>query len=146
MWWFSGGAPVRRGRVARAVALLRRLRRRVRQRLVRIAVTLTAAGTGLVLRAAPALAQVTLEPDSGQGPGGPQLQQVINWAAGMALIVCVGAMVFHAARWGWGSQQHNMVKVQEGKEGVARAAVAGGVIGSAAALVNFAVGLGGQVQ
>ena len=146
MWWFSGGAPVRRGRVARAVALLRRLHRRIRQRLVRIAVALTAAGTGLVLRAAPALAQVTLEPDSGQGPGGAQLQQLVNWGAGMALIVCVGAMVFHAVRWGWGSQQHNMAKVQDGKEGVGRAALVGGVIAASAALVNFAVNLGGQVQ
>ena len=103
-------------------------------------------GSGLMLRGAPVFGQVTLTPDSGQGPGGAQLQQLVNWGAGMALIVCVGAMVFHAVRWGWGSQQHNMAKVQDGKEGVGRAALVGGVIAASAALINFAVGLGGQVQ
>ena len=37
----------------------------------------------------------------------------------MVLIGCVGAMAFHGVRWGWGSQQHNMAQVQDGKEGVA---------------------------
>lgn len=92
------------------------------------------------------VAQVTLVPDSGQGPGGAQLQQLVNWAAGMAMIACVAAMVFHALRWGWGSQQHNMARVQDGKEGVGRAALVAGVIAAAAALVNFAAGLGSAVQ
>lgn len=119
---------------------------RVRHRLVRWAGALSGAGAALVLRAGPVLAQVTLTPDSSQGPGGPQLQQLVNWGAGMALIVCVGAMVFHALRWGWGSQQHNMARVQDGKEGVGRAALVAGVIAAAAALVNFAVNLGGAVH
>ena len=92
------------------------------------------------------VAQVTLTPDSGQGPGGAQLQQLVNWGAGMGMIVCVAAMVFHALRWGWGSQQHNMARVQDGKEGVGRAAMVAGVIAAAAALVNFAAGLGSAVQ
>ena len=128
--------------MARAAAVLRR----ARQRLVRVAGTTIVAGTALVLRAGPALAQVTLTPDSGQGPGGAQLQQVVNWGAGMGLIACTGACAYHAVRWGWGSQQHNMAKVQDGKEGVGRAALVAGVIAASAALVNFAVNLGGQVQ
>ena len=140
MWWFSGGAPARKGRIARAVALLRRVPQRLRP-----AGTTPVPGTGL-LRRAVLVAQVTLDPDSGQGPGGAQLQQLVNWGAGMALIGCGAAMGFHAVRWGWGSQQHNMAKVQDGKEGVGRAALVGGVIAASAALVNFAVGLGGEVQ
>jgi hypothetical protein len=120
--------------------------RRVRCELTRAGGAVGAARAGLVRRAAPVVAQVTLSPDAGQGPGGPQLQQLVNWGAGMALIVCVAAMVFHALRWGWGSQQHNMARVQDGKEGVGRAALVGGIIGAAAALVNFAVNLGGAVQ
>ena len=169
MLWFSGGAPERRGRVARAVRMLRRARARrtwrfgggapgarvaevitivkgARPRLVRITSSLSAAGTGLVLRAAPAVAQVTLEPDAGQGPGGPQFQQLVNWIAGMGLIACTLAVVYHAVGWAMGSHQHNMARVQDGKSGVARAAGVGGIIGAAAALVNFAVNLGGQVQ
>jgi hypothetical protein len=136
--------------------------RRVRHYLRRTAVGLAVAGATLVgpAQAAQAqvthaqvvvaqvaqVAQVTLAPDSGAGPGGAQLQQLVNWGAGMALIGCVAAMVFHALRWGWGSQQHNMARVQDGKEGVGRAALVAGVIAAAAALVNFAAGLGGQVQ
>lgn len=120
--------------------------RRVRCEVARAGAAVGAATSGMALRAGPAMAQVTLSPDAGQGPGGPQLQQLVNWGAGMALIVCVAAMVFHALRWGWGSQQHNMARVQDGKEGVGRAALVGGIIGAAAALVNFAVNLGGAVQ
>lgn len=112
----------------------------------KVAAVMSATESGLVLRAGPVLAQVTLTPDSGLGPGGPQLQQLVNWGAGMALIVCVIAMIFHALRWGWGSQQHNMSRVQDGKEGVGRAAMVAGIIGAAAALVNFAVNLGGAVK
>ena len=142
MWWFSGGPPARRGRIARAVVLLVR----IWQRLVRLAAMTIVAVAGLVGRAGAVVAQVTLEPDSGQGPGGAQLQQLVNWGAGMALIVCVAAMVFHAVRWGWGSQQHNMAKVQDGKEGVARAALVAGVVAAAAGLIKFATGLGSAVN
>lgn len=93
-----------------------------------------------------AVAQVTLTPDSGQGPGGPQAQQLVNWIAGMGLIACVAAIVFHAVGWGWGSQQHNMARVQDGKAGVVRAALVAGVIAAAAALINFAAGLGAAVK
>ena len=105
-----------------------------------------AAPASALARVAPVLAQVTLKPDSSQGPGGPQLQQLVNWGAGMALIVSVMAIVFHALRWGWGSQQHNLARVQDGKEGVGRAAMVAGVIAAAAALINFAVSLGAAVK
>src|SRR5579885_1994750 len=81
------------------------------RRLVGLAGAVGAAGTWTVLRAGPALAQVTLTPDSSQGPGGAQLQQLVNWGAGMGLILCVAAVVLHAVRWGLGSQQHNMARV-----------------------------------
>jgi hypothetical protein len=113
---------------------------------MRMAGAVSTTGLGLVLRAGPALAQVTLKPDSSQGPGGAQLTQLVNWGAGMALIACVAAIVFHAVSWGWGSQQHNMARVQGGKEGVGRAAMVAGIIAAAAALVNFAVGLGSAVK
>ncbi|HVL04580.1 MAG TPA: hypothetical protein VM388_01235, partial [Acidimicrobiales bacterium] len=119
---------------------------RVRRWARRMAWLLAGAGATAIGRASAAVAQVTLAPDSGAGPGGAQLQQLVNWGAGMALIGCVAAMVFHALRWGWGSQQHNMARVQDGKEGVGRAAMVAGVIAAAAALVNFAAGLGNAVQ
>ena len=129
-----------------------RVRRYVRRLVGGLAVALAATvgpaqtAQAQVAHARVIVAQVTLAPDAGQGPGGPQLQQLVNWGAGMAMIACVAAMVFHALRWGWGSQQHNMARVQDGKEGVGRAALVAGVIAAAAALVNFAAGLGSAVQ
>jgi hypothetical protein len=111
--------------------------------------------TSLVLDASVAWGQATTvpagggggyNPNPGQGPGGPQLQQLVNWGAGMILIGCAGAIAYHAGRWGWGSQQHNMAKVQDGKEGVSRAALVAGIVAAAAGLVKFATGLGGQIQ
>lgn len=119
---------------------------RARRRLLGAAGALSGMTTALWVHAAAVGAQVTVTPDSSQGPGGAQLQQLVNWGAGMALIVCVAAIVFHALRWGWGSQQHNLARVQDGKEGVGRAALVAGIIAAAAALINFAVNLGGAVK
>ena len=135
------------------VVRCRRRRRRVnhvggwaQHRLVRVRCPVRAARDEVTVRAGLLLAQVELKPDAGQGPGGPQFQQLVNWLAGMGLIACVLALVYHAVSWGWGSQQHNMARVQDGKAGVARAAGVGAVIGAAAALINFAVNLGGAVK
>ncbi len=133
MLWFTGGPVGRRGALGRASRWL-----------VRATTTLGTAATALVVRAQAAWAQYS--PDAGQGPGGPQLQQLVNWGAGLVLIGCAGAIAYHAGRWGWGSHQHNMAKVQDGKEGVARAALVAGIVAAAAGLVKFATGLGGAVQ
>lgn len=133
MLWFTGERP-RPGLTARA-----------RRWLGRATATATTAATALVVRAESALAQ-GYAPNAGDGPGGPQLQQLVNWGAGMILIGCAGAVAYHAGRWGWGSHQHNMAKVQDGKEGVARAALVAGVVAAAAALVKFATGLGSAIQ
>ena len=124
--------------------------RRLRRAMRAAAVTLTSR----VLDASVAWGQATTvpagggayNPDPSQGPGGPQLQQLINWGAGLILIGCAGAIAYHAGRWGWGSQQHNMAKVQDGKEGVSRAALVAGIVAAAAGLVKFATGLGGAIK
>jgi hypothetical protein len=96
--------------------------------------------------ASAALAQVTLTPDASQGPGGPQLQQLVNWFAGMALGLCLAALIYHALGWVTGSRQHNMARVQSGKEGVGQAALVAGLIAGGAAIINFAVALGGAIK
>lgn len=139
------------GLVHRAARSVGGLRRRVRRVISAVGVTCTA----VVLDVSVAWGQATTvpggggggyNPDPGQGPGGPQLQQLVNWAAGLILIACGGMIAFHAGRWGWGSQQHNMAKVQDGKEGVARSATVAGVIAAAAGLIKFATGLGGAIK
>ena len=90
--------------------------------------------------------QVDLHPDSGAIPGGPQLQQVVNGMAGLGLIAAVGATVIAAVVWAFGSHSQNLHQTHAGKRGVLIGAGAAGVIGAAAALVNFFVKLGGQVH
>jgi hypothetical protein len=125
---------------------LRRVARRVARRAVRIAAASAVTVSALLGAASAALAQVTLTPDASQGPGGPQLQQLVNWGAGMGLSVCLGALVYHTLSWVSGSRQHNMARVQSGKEGVGHAALAAGLIAGGAAIINFAVSLGGAIK
>ena len=133
MLWLSEGESSSPG-------VLRRVGRWIR----RAAAAAASTATVLVLRARVAWAQYA--PDPGQGPGGAQLQQLVNWGAGLILIACAGFIGVHAARWGWGSRQHNMAMVQDGKEGMSRGASVAGIVAAAAGLVRFASGLGGQVK
>lgn len=130
---FIGGSSTRRGPLARA-----------RRQLRRLGASVAAATTVLVGRAQAAWAQYN--PNAGDGPGGPQLQQLVNWGAGLILIACVGFIALHAGRWGWGTRRHNMAMVEDGKEGVARGAMVAGIVAAAAGLVSFATGLGGQIR
>ena len=133
MLWFTGGTPRPPGALRRAGRWF-----------VRAVGALGTTATALVVRAQVAWAQYA--PDPGQGPGGPQLQQLVNWGGGLILIACVGFIGLHAARWGWGSRHHNMAMVQDGKEGISRGALVAGIVAAAAGLVKFASGLGGQIQ
>lgn len=92
------------------------------------------------------LAQVDLTPDSSAIPGGPQLQQLVNGLAGFGLIASVAAVVIAAAVWALGSHSQNYNQTHMGKRGVMVGVGAAGIIGAAAALVNFFVRLGGQVS
>ena len=90
--------------------------------------------------------RVRLTPDSGTLPGGPQLQKLVNGLAGFGLIVLVGAAVAGAVLWAVGSAHSNVQAVHNGKRMVLVALAGAMVIGAAAALVNFAQDLGGQVR
>ena len=92
------------------------------------------------------LAQVNLTPDSNAIPGGPQLQTVVNGIAGFGLIGSVAAVVICAIVWALGSHSQNYHQTHMGKRGVMVGVGAAGIIGAAAALVNFFVRLGGQVS
>src|SRR5436305_4369684 len=94
----------------------------------------------------PVLAQVTVSPNSGSLPGGPQLEQVVNGLAAFALIGSVAGLIIAAVVWAFGAHSQNPHHAHVGKRGVLFAAGAAGVIGASAALVNFMVNLGGQVH
>lgn len=90
-------------------------------------------------------AQVSLRPDVSALPGGPQLQQLVNGAAGFALVVLVGAIAGGAVLWAVGAAGANYNQIGTGKRMVLLALGGAAIIGAAAALVNFFNALGGQV-
>ena len=113
----AGGDGRRRARGSRLARTLRTVPARLRR-------AVGAAGLGLsslVLDASAAWAQYA--PDAGQGPGGPQFRQLVNWGAGMILIGCVGAMVYHAGRWSLGipPAQHGQGPGRQRRRGPGRA-------------------------
>ena len=92
------------------------------------------------------LAQVSVSPNTGALPGGPQLQQVVDGLAAFALIGSVAGLIIAAVVWAFGAHSQNPHHAHVGKRGVMFAAGAAAVIGASAALVNFMVRLGGQVH
>lgn len=92
------------------------------------------------------LAQVVkLNPNPGKGPGGPVLQTLADWIGGIALVVCLIALLVGAAMWALGSHGNNYSQTATGKRAVLISGGAALVIGAGAALVNFMYGLGSQV-
>ena len=91
------------------------------------------------------LAAVKLTP-SDDLPGTKQAQTVINGMAGVALIVCLGAIVIGGATWAVSSWSHNSQYASKGKTGTFLALGGAFVIAAGAALINWATGLGGAVK
>jgi hypothetical protein len=78
----------------------------------------------------------TVTPSSKGLPGAALLLQILGWVFWVVLLVCIGAIAYHAGRWAIGSRSDNPAYVTDGKRGVLRALVATLVIGLAQALVQ----------
>lgn len=92
------------------------------------------------------LAQVSANPDPGGLPGTEQGQQLVDGLMFWGLLGAVAAMVIGALVWALASRGQNPHYAQAGKNGALVAFVAAIIIGAAAALVNWAFDLGGQVS
>lgn len=92
------------------------------------------------------VAKVSVNPDSGGLPGGAAAQKIINGAAGFALMACVGAMIWGAAQWGFGSRSNNYSHADEGKNRILKGAAGAFAVGAAAAVVNFFFDAGAGVR
>jgi hypothetical protein len=79
----------------------------------------------LVVCAAPALAQVTAEPSSAGLPGAALVSKIIGWLAWIALMACLGAVLFGAAMWRGAARTGNYSHAADGKQ-----YVIGGLIGA----------------
>lgn len=91
------------------------------------------------------LGAVSLNP-SDDLPGTKQAQTVVNGLAGVALIICLGAVVAGGATWAISSYSNNSQYASKGKTGTFLALGGAFVIAAGAALINWATGLGGAVK
>ncbi len=83
------------------------------------------------------LADVTLNPDPAQLPGGGTLQQLTNGLGGWALVAALVGVLIGAGAWALGSHSQNYHQSFVGRRTVLVSALAALIIGAAPTLVNF---------
>ena len=83
------------------------------------------------------LADVTLNPDPAQLPGGGTLQQLTNGLGGWALVAALVGLLIGAAAWALGSHSQNYHQSFVGRRTVLVSGLAALLIGAAPTLVNF---------
>jgi MFS family permease len=88
------------------------------------------------------LANVTLNPDPGQLPGGNTLQQLANGIGGWALILSLVGLVIGAAAWALGAHSQNYHQSFVGRRAVLVSGLAALLIGAGPTLINFFFGAG----
>jgi hypothetical protein len=88
------------------------------------------------------LAQVNLNPNPDELPGGNVLSALTDGLAGFALVFCLIGLVVGAGMWALGSNSSNFNQTMVGKRAVVISAVAALLIGGAAAIINFAFDAG----
>ncbi len=85
----------------------------------------------------PLLAQVKMNPDTSQLPGGQLLQNITNGIGGWAIVLALVALMVSAAVWALGSNSQNYQYTVAGKRGVVVSGGAALLIGAAPAVINF---------
>jgi hypothetical protein len=93
-----------------------------------------------------AAAKVSVSPDASGLPGGDAAQKLINGAAAFGLMACVGAVLWGAAQWGFGSKSNNYSQADDGKTRMLKGVGGAFGIGAAAAVINFFFNAGSAVH
>lgn len=83
------------------------------------------------------LADVSLNPDTGQLPGSNVLQSLTDGLGGWALVLALVGLVVGAAAWAIGAHSQNYHQSMVGRRAVLVSALAALLIGAAPALINF---------
>ena len=92
-----------------------------------------------------AAATVHVDPDPSKLPGAGVLQQITDGIGGVALAVCVMALLVGAAMWAFGSHAQNPHQAMLGRRTVVTAVAAAMLVGATGAIVSWAFQLGTQV-
>jgi len=80
---------------------------------------------------------VTLNPDTGNLPGGGVLQQLTDGIGGWALVLALVGLLIGAAAWALGAHAQNYHQAFNGRRTVLVSGLAALLIGAAPAIVNF---------
>ena len=92
------------------------------------------------------IAQVRLNPDVSELPGGQVLQNLTDGIAGWAIVIALISLVVSSAVWALGANSQNYQYTVAGKRGVMVAGLASVLIGAAPAIINFFYGAGQGVR
>jgi hypothetical protein len=90
--------------------------------------------------------KVSVNPNPGGLPGGEAAQKLLNGVAGFGLMACVGAVLWGAAQWGFGSRSSNYAQADDGKSRMLKGVGGAFGIGAAAAVINFFFNAGSGVS
>lgn len=88
---------------------------------------------------------VTIDPNATL-PGTAQLSHLIGGLLTWVLLACTAAVLIGAATWAFGSRAGHSGSAQQGRSMVLGGAAGALIAGAAAAVVNFAFGVGGTVH
>lgn len=88
---------------------------------------------------------VHVAPDATKLPGAGALQQITDGIGGVALAICVVALLVGAAMWALGSHLQNPHQAMLGRRTVVTAVAAAMLVGAAGAIVTWAFELGSRV-
>ena len=83
------------------------------------------------------LADVTMQPEMNQLPGGAELQKLMNGLQGWALALALVGLVIGAAAWALGSHGQNYQQSFVGRRAVLISGLAALLIGAGPGIVNF---------
>jgi Family of unknown function (DUF6112) len=86
--------------------------------------------------------RVNFTPDFTALPGAGPFQHVINGVGAFALFLSLAGVIIGGAMWGIGSLSSNYHQAAVGKRATLYSIVGAVIVGAAAALVNWAFGLG----
>src|SRR3954452_14461612 len=87
---------------------------------------------------------VTIHPDPGKLPGGPQIQTLLDGLGGWALVASLAGLLISAIAWALGSFGGNYHAVSRGKTGVMVCAATALIAWPADPIINFFAHLGSQ--
>lgn len=89
---------------------------------------------------------ISINPNLNAGPGGATAERLVNWLAGITLVVCAAGALFGVCKWVLGSRDGHPGQVQSGRNWVGVALLGAFIVGALPAFINFLNTLGGTVH